>query len=197
MGRPPGRSTEIRERILAAAIDCFGSLGFETTTMSDVVERSGVARATVYGHFQSKDALATAAARVQLGDLLAAVPRLKAAGELRTALNKFNRESIAWLSANPDLAGTLFRHIQGQADYSGTPDPDQPSIRRSLRELFAAAQTLGDVDRRADADFLADAFANIWFLVCMQWVSNRDRARLQSRLKQAVDLFARPSGSAD
>lgn len=159
--------------------------------MSDVVERSGVARATVYGHFGSKDALATAAARMQIGDLLGAVPAIAARGGLRTSLLAFNRASVDWLVANPELADTLFRHIQGQSDYSGTPDPDQPSVRRSLRTLFASARELGDLPQGADGDFLADAYANIWFMVCMQWVTLRDLDRLDAHLHQAVDLFAR------
>lgn len=193
MGRPPGRSTEIRDRILAAAIECFGTLGFAATTMGDVVARSGVARATVYGHFKSKDTLATAAARMQIGGLVESIPTLNGPGRLKTALQKFNRQSIKWLLANPELADTLFRHIQGQSDYSGTPDPDQPSIRRSLRTLFAKAQDLGDIASGSDPDFLGDAYANIWFMVCMQWVVNRDLDRLSARLLQAAELFGGPA----
>ena len=46
-----------QERILAAATDLFMSRGFERTTMSDIAERAGVSRATVFWHFSEKAGL--------------------------------------------------------------------------------------------------------------------------------------------
>jgi AcrR family transcriptional regulator len=46
-----------QERILAAATELFMSRGFERTTMSDIAERAGVSRATVFWHFSEKAGL--------------------------------------------------------------------------------------------------------------------------------------------
>jgi len=46
-----------QERILAAATELFLAQGYERTTMADVGERAGVARATVFWHFSDKASL--------------------------------------------------------------------------------------------------------------------------------------------
>ena len=46
-----------RERILAAALEAFGSGGYGATSMADVAARAGVTRAVLYDHFASKKSL--------------------------------------------------------------------------------------------------------------------------------------------
>ncbi len=46
-----------QEKILAAAIELFVAQGYETTRVSDVADRAGVSRATVFWHFQEKAGL--------------------------------------------------------------------------------------------------------------------------------------------
>ena len=48
---------ETRERILSAAEQCFGDLGFSATTMRDITAAAGVNLASVNYHFGSKEAL--------------------------------------------------------------------------------------------------------------------------------------------
>jgi AcrR family transcriptional regulator len=49
-----------RERILATAYELFSRHGIRDVGIDQIVSRSGVARATVYRHFRSKDDLALA-----------------------------------------------------------------------------------------------------------------------------------------
>lgn len=49
-----------RERILSAAYDLFSQRGVRDVGIDEVVERAGVAKATLYRHFASKDALVLA-----------------------------------------------------------------------------------------------------------------------------------------
>lgn len=46
-----------RERILEAADELFGSVGFEPTSVREIVARAGVNKATLYYYFSGKDAL--------------------------------------------------------------------------------------------------------------------------------------------
>jgi AcrR family transcriptional regulator len=63
-GRPPGRTSDVtRERILAAACECFGTHGYETTTNRDIADRAGVTPAAMYQYFDSKLTLYMAAVR--------------------------------------------------------------------------------------------------------------------------------------
>ena len=51
---------QTRERILAAAVGQCEEVGLRRTTMEDVARRARLSRATLYRHFQSKDALVQA-----------------------------------------------------------------------------------------------------------------------------------------
>jgi AcrR family transcriptional regulator len=55
---PP--STRARDRILAAAYDLFARYGIRAVGIDAIIERSGVARMTLYRHFASKDELVLA-----------------------------------------------------------------------------------------------------------------------------------------
>lgn len=51
------RGEEVRERILTAALECFGAFGFEGTSTRAVAERVDVTHTLVLYHFQSKEML--------------------------------------------------------------------------------------------------------------------------------------------
>ena len=55
LGNPVGGST--RQRILDAAYDLFSRHGTQTVGINAVVEHAGVAKRTLYRHFESKDEL--------------------------------------------------------------------------------------------------------------------------------------------
>nr|WP_042177921.1 TetR/AcrR family transcriptional regulator [Kibdelosporangium sp. MJ126-NF4]CEL12849.1 Transcriptional regulator, TetR family [Kibdelosporangium sp. MJ126-NF4]CTQ98535.1 Transcriptional regulator, TetR family [Kibdelosporangium sp. MJ126-NF4] len=55
--RPGGRSARVREAALAAAADLTRERGIGEVTLSDIAERSGVNRATLYRRWGTLDAL--------------------------------------------------------------------------------------------------------------------------------------------
>jgi AcrR family transcriptional regulator len=58
---PSRRSSEaVREQILAAAYELFGQKGVRAVGVDAIIGRAGVAKATFYHHFPSKDALVKA-----------------------------------------------------------------------------------------------------------------------------------------
>jgi AcrR family transcriptional regulator len=52
--------TSARERVLSAAYELFSRRGIRAVGTDEVIERAGVARATLYRHFATKDALVLA-----------------------------------------------------------------------------------------------------------------------------------------
>ena len=62
------RTDERRQAIVATAWEVFREKGFERTTMSDISERVGGSKATLYGYFQSKDQLFAAALEQVIGE---------------------------------------------------------------------------------------------------------------------------------
>jgi AcrR family transcriptional regulator len=55
MARP--RSTVAHKKVLEAAVQLFSERGIDATSMDAVAETSGVSKATIYKHWQDKDAL--------------------------------------------------------------------------------------------------------------------------------------------
>jgi len=52
--RRPGRSDETRERITVAVRELLAEGAFHESTVEQVADRAGIARATLYGHFRSR-----------------------------------------------------------------------------------------------------------------------------------------------
>src|SRR3990170_8095476 len=67
-GRPRGPATDAA--ILQAVIELLAEAGLRGTTVDAVAARAGVARATVYLRWPTRDALLAAAARQALGQPL-------------------------------------------------------------------------------------------------------------------------------
>ena len=51
------KSEERRQAILDVAREAFTQLGFENTTMSEIANRTGGSKATLYNYFSSKEEL--------------------------------------------------------------------------------------------------------------------------------------------
>ncbi len=49
--------SEIREKIIECAVECFGRTGFDKTKMDDIANVSGVSKGTLYLYFKSKEDL--------------------------------------------------------------------------------------------------------------------------------------------
>ena len=78
-GRRAEKSAARKAAILAAALDEFSAQGFAATRLDDVARRAGVAKGTIYLHFQDKTALFQELVRTELSPMVAmleAVPRL-------------------------------------------------------------------------------------------------------------------------
>jgi AcrR family transcriptional regulator len=74
---PPGRGTprkeaerNQRERLFAAMVATVADKGYETTTVADLVELSGVSRSAFYRHFDDKQACFIAAIEAMVGPAL-------------------------------------------------------------------------------------------------------------------------------
>lgn len=56
-GGTPSRGALVRARVLHAALECFGTFGFEGTSTRAVAERAGVSHTLLLYHFDSKEQL--------------------------------------------------------------------------------------------------------------------------------------------
>jgi AcrR family transcriptional regulator len=84
------RAAERRQAIIEAALDEFVARGFAATRLDDVAKRAGVAKGTIYLHFEDKEALFQELIRTALVPLISrlAVPP-PAGGSVRDKLENF------------------------------------------------------------------------------------------------------------
>lgn len=153
-GRP--RDERADSQILAAAEALLREGGVEAVTMSAVVARSGVARATVYRRWPNRDALVAAIARRAMGR-----PPIQVRDDALGALDEAGRMAADVLRrpAMKGLLPTLIRGVLADEDAPGRLSYDQviPGRRRfaeSYRRGAAADGLRTDVDGELVADLL-------------------------------------------
>lgn len=102
------RRDETRQRIVDAAIDLHSTVGPARTTISDIAERAGVGRVTVYRHFPDEPALARACS----GHYFARNPLpdphpWRAISDPGERLRLGLRETVGWHDANAAMIGRV------------------------------------------------------------------------------------------
>jgi AcrR family transcriptional regulator len=115
-----------RQTLLAAARSLFTADGFRATGIEALLEHAGVAKMTLYHHFESKDALALAVVAQASEELLAALEAVAdAAGDPAEAL-----VAVVGFPAQPQVAGNgcLFHHVCAEFK-----DPQAP-LRLAVRD---------------------------------------------------------------
>jgi AcrR family transcriptional regulator len=75
-----------RSALLQATADCVARYGIRKTTMVDVASKSGVAKATLYNHFRTKDDVLAALVEQHVADLVGVCVATAAAEGLVSAL---------------------------------------------------------------------------------------------------------------
>ncbi|MEV7889699.1 TetR/AcrR family transcriptional regulator [Streptomyces sp. NPDC002817] len=89
------RAVRTREHVLNAAAEEFAAHGYMGTTLLDVIQRTGMTKGALYGHFSSKEELAAALIE-EAGDELST--RAEGAGEPDTPAVRTLRETVLDLS---------------------------------------------------------------------------------------------------
>src|SRR5271163_3988322 len=125
-----------RERLLQAASDLFYAEGVQSVGIDRVIERAGVAKASLYSTFGSKERLVCAyldARHAQvLGRLRAAVDAVE--DPVERILAVFDAQ--AELFRTPDFHGCAFIAAAAEAPAGGRVDEATEAYRRDIRALF-------------------------------------------------------------
>jgi len=152
------------QRILATARDLFYRNGYRATGINEIIEKSGVAKATFYAHFPSKEDLAlayvTSMNEIERRNTEAGLEQYPGPYEKLIGLIEF---LIDW-SRERDYRGCAYLNISSEL-----PDHDHPVRRESKGHYRAMRDLIGRLvkDLRAkkgkawkhrDADGIADDF---------------------------------------
>jgi len=156
-----------RERILETAADLFFHQGFRATGINEVIAKSGVAKATFYSHFPTKDDLCLAYLRDRNTSEFEAINSF--VHDQESPVERFlavMKSVQPWLVAN-NLRGCAFLNMVAEV-----PDP-QNLLRReglqhyqSLRQLILnLAQDLINSDAQSYGGFEAQLLADDYILI--------------------------------
>ncbi len=97
-----------RDRITGAALDLLLELPYEDVTLAGIARAAGVSHQTVLNHFESKEGVAIASARV-LSEQTVAARNAGAAGDTKSAVHALVGEYERWGDANFRWAATSER----------------------------------------------------------------------------------------
>lgn len=113
------RGDDVRERVLAAALQCFSIFGFEGTSTREVAARANVTHTLVLYHFQSKEQLWYAAFEHALEPYLTALKPVFAASEENSAaetLGKFIEVFVRQSALKPQIHSILSNEGTGNSE---------------------------------------------------------------------------------
>lgn len=185
---------EQRERILAAAFDLFAERGFDEVTVADVARAAGVARATVFNHFESKQGLIEAITvqmlgfyRQMLDDALALLDTPSPV--LVRAL--FDGMGVG-IENTRRLQRGVFREIarlQLGFEEGGPAQRMNEGNQARLVELLARGQKRGDLNPEQDPDALANALTSLVNGTITGWLFNEGEPSLRERMRVAAEIF--------
>ena len=153
-----------RQAIVAAAWRAFKESGFERTTMSEINERVGGSKGTLYSYFKSKEELFLAALDEAVADQAdLAFDSLNQAGPLEERLAEFARRYMA-LRFSDDVVA-IDRILVAEADRPALGRRMQVEFitpkREALAEVMAREMTAGRLQRADAARAAAHFFAMV------------------------------------
>jgi AcrR family transcriptional regulator len=132
-----------RERLLEAAGELFYAEGIQSVGIDRVIERAGVAKASLYSTFGSKEELVGAYlderhARI-IGRLQAAVDAVDPADPVARILAVFDAQAEIFRAR--DYRGCAFTAAAAEAPRGGRIDEATRAYRREVRDLFTELAT--------------------------------------------------------
>lgn len=176
-----------RQRMVEAAIELGSEGGYDAVHMRVVAERAGVALATVYRYFESKDHLLSAAVSEWAAQLQTRLDRAPAQGDtpVERLVDVLRRASRA-LERRPLFTAALIRAL-------ASPDPGVEAAAVRVRSQVRAmtAPILADFSP-SEVDGIVSVLAHVWNSTLMNWANGRTPlSSIGSELETAARLLLR------
>lgn len=191
-----------RRRILAAAREQFSAEGFDAVTMADVAAAAGVARATVFNHFQSKrglvDVLIADVQRTYNSMLGAALADTTTSTPI-LILALFDQMGVG-IEADRRFFRGVFRGIamtQVGIDEDGARHDQSEASERRLIELIERGQHRGDLSTARSSEVLAAAINSLANGTITRWLYDDSSESLAGRMRDAALVLLEPVAIGD
>lgn len=177
---PISKKELTRKKIIAAARKCFAKKGFDTTNVSDIVKKIGMAQGTFYYHFFDKKSVLIEILNEFFGRVISLAKVWSATTEVGPEITRnFARNTATILYENSDIARIIMKE-------SHNPDPD---IRKAIDEFYgylyeqsAAALQLGialGAVRPMDTKIASVALIGMMKEVVFELIKEKDAVNLE------------------
>jgi AcrR family transcriptional regulator len=194
------RTEARRDLIIEKATALFREMGFERATMSELAQRCGGSKATLYGYFPSKEELFVAVVKASstshLSEAVTALTQRAEQQPIKDALTQFGQRMLYVLTNDADalavyrmVVAEAGRSVVGDLFYSAGPN----ECILSLAELFAEAIANNEL-RNNDPHILAKQFlglvtAETDIRLYQQHPAPVTVNDIQQMVERAVDMF--------
>ena len=193
----PPRETAASRRILEAAETCFGTLGFQKTTVVEIAAAAQVSKPLVYRYFQSKERLYEVVIRRVFEswneELVAELARATTAEAeereigVAEALRRMHRVSLDFARRRALLRGLLAKETRLLlASYSDVVEETNSTLKAQVAACLASGVAAGEVRLDLPVDAMADAITELHLAYVERIVSGTETPAAQ---RVALDAF--------
>jgi AcrR family transcriptional regulator len=153
------QSQERRQRILDAARDCFGELGFAGATVPAIAQRAGVSNGLLYQFFRDKEHLFEVVVDEIVRDWVRALVAFGPGLTPLAQLDAMFRRSVEFCRSHPLLPALLTKAQSLELERRNSPhlariDAQRELVAGILREGIAAGEIRRDLEVPAAADIV-------------------------------------------
>ncbi len=165
----PPRDLDTRDRLLTAGAELFGKKGFNGCGIAEVLQSAGVPKGSFYHYFASKEEFGVALIERARDEHLAEVKPLLSDRRMTPVqrLRKMFAEARAECAANGPTVECLIPKLA--LETASLSEPVHAAVRccyqqwsALLAQVIREGQNAGEIDRKHDADRLANVLVMLW-----------------------------------
>ena len=187
-------STSIRQettrRIVDAALAVFSNVDFHQATIREIARRAGIAQATIYKHFESKEHLLHSIVAVKLEEMTQGLEEsLLGVSGVLAKLRKMTWYILRFYETNPDLAWVLYVTTPPKSWIGSEGVQIGQRQAKILRGILMEGQTCGDVAPNIDARLAALMYFGGLHRIAMQWLTTDRSYSIASAADAFTDMF--------
>mgnify|MGYP002784879947 FL=1 len=193
----PASSSRSRRRdaILGAAADRFVREGYAETTVDTIAAAAGVARATVFNHFEGKRALLIALYDRQQERLLQRLAERAPGAPWERQLAWFFRSGEAELRVDDALTWILHAEVLHDPLLLAHDEVRGALVRRILEQIVQDGQRQGRLAAGLRPGAIAGLFMDCWTAAVGRWVAQGRQTPLAAEVLRRVRLIVRGVGA--
>jgi AcrR family transcriptional regulator len=214
------RSKATREKIIEAAVDTFGEVGYADAGWGTIIERTGMTKGALYHHFDSKEALASTIidegsdtlvgafrnvcgsgspalenmihGTFMVANVLGSNKTARAAEQLTAALSGFNEAAARFCTNFVNLMADQVRRATAEGDLRGDLDPAVVS-ESIVGAMFGTWLLSKAMSGHAPVEHVTTQLSRIWGLLLPGMATEESLSYFQQFLAREAMRHAQPA----